>query len=948
MAASLLTYTFATSPMPKTHFNPPLGITRSCNLKFESLKDVCKRGNLSAAVELFSSLFVGRIRVEFSHDEAYAAMTELCASVGALPLGEQIHSHLITSGAVSDSEFLNTKLVMMYGKCGAVDNAEKVFDKMPHRTTFTWNGMIGACISSREYLKALRLYRDMRVCGVSLDAYTFPCVLKGCGALGDSRTGFEIHGLAIKYGCISVGFVVNALVSMYSKCNDLDGARRLFDRMAEREDVVLWNSMISAYSGSGYAAEGIHVFREMQSEGVAANTYTLVAALQACEESSVKSIGQQIHGFVLRSGCHLDVYVANALLAFYARLGDMGQAANIFYNMDRRDHVTWNTMLSGFTQNGLYRDVLSLFQDMVLDDRLIPDQVSLLNIASAAGRLGKLLIGKAVHAYAVKHGFDLDLQVWNTMLDMYSKCSSVAYMSRIYDTMDGKDLITRTTVIAGYAQNNCYTKALEMFKEVQIGAEGIDPLMIGSILLACKGLKSVSQVKQIHTYITRRGISDLMLQNNIVDVYGECGNVDYAVRVFELTKSKDVVTWTSLITCFVNNGLAKEALELFADMIYSGLDPDFVVLVSLLSAVSSFSALKKGKEIHGFLLRKGIDVEGSILNSLVDMYANCGSLVSSGKLFNSFGKNDLTLWTCMINAYGMHGDGRAAINLFERMKNENLIPDHIAFLALLQACSHSGLKDDGKKYFEKMTRIYELEPWPEHYVCLVDLLGRANYLDEAFHYVQTMRIEPTAEIWCSLLNACRIHSNEELGNVAAEKLLLLNPASPGNYVLVSNLYASNLRWKEVDKVRMRMKENDLKKNPGCSWIESNNMIHSFTARDYSHPQTDKIYQKLFEVTKRLEHEGDYVAQTSLVMQNVGEEEKANLLYTHSERLAIAYGLIVTSEGMPIRITKNLRVCRDCHDFCKLVSKLYKRELIIRDAKRFHHFSNGGCSCGDFW
>lgn len=835
----------------------------------------------------------------------------------------------------------------MYGKCGSVASAEKVFDKMRERTIFTWNAMIGACVSNGEPLGALELYREMRVSGVPLDSCTFPCILKACGLLNDLRCGMETHGFAIKSGCHSVSFVVNSLVSMYAKCGDLNGARKLFDVSSKREDIVSWNSMISACSTNGQAVEALELFSKMQKLNVSMNTYTFVSALQACEDTVFEKLGKEIHASILKSGHHFDIFVGNALLAMYVRCGKMVDAMRVFNNLEVKDNVSYNTMLSGFVQNGLYNEALELFHDMHGRGRK-PDEVSVLNIIAASGRLGNGLNGMEIHAYAVKQGLDSNLQIGNTLIDMYARCSCVNFMGRAFDRMTTKDFISWTTIIAGYAQNNFHAKSLELCRKAQTEGVDVDSMMIESILLACKGLKCIYLVKEVHGYIIRRGLYDPLLQNAIVNVYGVCGRLEYANRMFQQIESKDIVSWTSMLSCYVHNGLANEAFELLELMKEAKVEPDTIALVCILSAAASLSALNKGKEIHGFLIRKGFILEGSVARALVEMYASCGDLENSFKVYNCVSNGDVVLWTTMINAHGMYGHGKKAIDLFSSMEAQGLVPDHITFLAILHACSHSGLIDEGKRYFDIMKNEYQLEPWPDHYACFVDLLGRANRLEEAYRFVNSMQGKPTAEVWCALLGACRIHSNKELGEIASRKLLELEPENPGNYVLISNVLAASGRWKDVQEVRMRMKESGLKKNPGCSWIEIGNKIHKFTARDKSHPHSLKIYQKLAQVTKTLEMEAGYVAQTKLVLHNVEEEEKAEMLHGHSERLAIAYGLLETPDGTPIRITKNLRVCSDCHSFCKLVSQCFKRQLIVRDANRFHHFKNGFCSCGDFW
>lgn len=953
--------TMATA-IPHSHYNsssalrqqPMLNKTQIRNpslkiLEFSSsLKEICKQGNLKEAFHSFTAFFTDHSNpILVNPDEAYSPILELCATKKALSQGQQIHAHVIKFNVEWDSVFLNTKLVFMYGRCGSIFEAQKLFDKMFERTIFTWNAMMGAYVSNGEPLGALEMYKEMRILGVPLDSCTFPCVLKACGAVEDLHCGAEIHGLVIKCGYDSIVFVANSLVAMYAKCNDLNRARKLFDRMNGRNDVVSWNSIISAYSVNGQCIEALGLFREMQKFGVAPNTYTFVAALPACEDSSFRKLGMEIHAAILKSCQFLDVYVANALVAMYVRFGKMNEALGIFDKLDKKDNVTWNTMLTGFIQNSLCNEALQFFYDLQ-DSGRKPDQVSIISILAASGRLGYLMNGKEIHAYAIKGGFDSDLQVGNTLIDMYAKCCCMSYAAHAFDKMLDKDFISWTTVIAGYAQNNCHIEAIKLLRQMQMEAVDVDAMMIGSILLACSGLKCLSQVKEVHGYIMRRGLSDLMLQNTIVGVYGECGNINYAARIFESIEYKNVVSWTSIISSYIHNGLANEALEGFHLMQENGVEPDSVTLVSILSAAASLSTLKKGKEIHGFIVRKDFLLEGSLANSLADMYARCGSLGNAYKVFVRTRCKSLVLWTTMINAYGMHGCGKAAVELFIRMEEQKLIPDHITFLVLLYACSHSGLIDEGKRFLEIMKCEYQLEPWPEHYACLVDLLSRANRLEEAYQFVSSMSIQPTPEVWCALLGACQVHSNKDLSEIAAQKLLESEPDSPGNYVLISNVFAASGRWKDVEEVRMRMKGSGFKKNPGCSWIEVGNKVHMFLARDKSHPDSYKIYQKLTQITEKLKREGGYVAQTKFVLHNAGEEEKVQMLYGHSERLAIAYGLLATPEGTPIRITKNLRVCSDCHTFCRLVSKFFKRLLVVRDASRFHHFEGGVCSCGDFW
>ncbi|XP_027096019.2 pentatricopeptide repeat-containing protein At3g63370, chloroplastic isoform X1 [Coffea arabica] len=916
-------------------------------VKTFSLREICQEGKLREAFRSFGNDLTSPDHSYKPPDEAYSLILELCAAQKALSQGQQIHAHVLKSKSVADAVFLDTKLVFMYGKCGSLLDARKVFDEMLELNIFAWNAMIGACVGNDRPLGALELYKEMRMLDFPLDAHTFPSLFKACAAAKDLCSGCEIHGLTIKLGFLSNAFVVNSLVGMYSKCDDIPAAYQLFSRTSVREDVVAWNSLISAHAASGMSTEGLGLFEEMLYAGVTPSSYTFVPVLQACEEPALGKLGRGIHAIVLKSGRHLETHVANSLVVMYAKNNSMDEAARVFSEMKEKDNISWNSMLSGFVQNGLYEDALCVFSEM---KNLVqkPDQISLVSMLAASGRLGNLSHGMQIHAFSLKNKMDNDLLVGNTLVDMYAKCGRTDYMHFVFDRMPYKDSVTWTTAISGYARNNLPMKSLQLFREINVEKMEVDMLMIGSILLACSDLKCHSLVKEIHAYFMRRGLYDLVTENTLVKVYGDCKNINYACKVFKLIEFKNVVSFTSMMSSYVDNGLASEALELVPRMKENKIELDCVATLSILSAAADLSALRKGKEIHGFLLRNGFIIEGPVASSLVDMYACCGIVDDSYKVFSSTLNKDLPIWTSMISAYGMHGYGKVAIDLFRRLESENLVPDHITFLAVLYACSHSALVEEGKEVFESMQDEYKLKPWPEHYTCMVDMLARANYLEEAFHFVTMMKAEPTAAVWCALLGACRVHSNEKIREIAASKLMELDPVNPGNYVLVSNAYAATERWEDVEEVRSKMKGKELKKDPACSWIEVGNKFHVFIAHDRSHPESDEIKQNLDQITEKLVKGGGYVPQTKYVLHNVEEEEKIKLLTGHSERLAISYGLLNTTSRTPIRITKNLRVCGDCHNFTKLTSKYLKREIIVRDASRFHHFRDGVCSCGDFW
>ncbi|KAL6652572.1 hypothetical protein ACP70R_011497 [Stipagrostis hirtigluma subsp. patula] len=934
-------------PRPATHaVSPPSSPSASVST---SLKRLCKEGDLRQALHLLTAGAPGPRRPP--PREHYGWVLDLVAARKAAAEGRQLHAHALATGSLDgdDDGFLATKLVFMYGRCGRVADARRLFDGMPARTVFSWNALVGAYLSSGSAGEAVRVYGAMRAStapGAVPDGCTLASVLKACGAEGDGRCGPEVHGLAVKSGLDRSTLVANALIGMYAKCGLLDSALRVFEWLHESRDVASWNSVITGCVQNGRILEALGLFRGMQSAGFGMNSYTAVGVLQICAELALLSLGRELHAALLKCGNEFNIQ-CNALLVMYAKCGRVDSALGVFRQIDEKDDISWNSMLSCFVQNGLYAEAVEFFGEM-LGHGFQPDHACVVSLSSALGHLGRLTNGREVHAYAIKQRLATDLQVGNTLMDMYIKCQSMECCARVFDSIRIKDHISWTTILACYAQSSRHLEALEMFREVQRERINVDAMMIGSVLEACSGLKSISLLKQVHSYAIRNDLLDLVLKNRIIDVYGECGEVCHSLNIFERIEKKDIVTWTSMINCCVDNGLLNEAVLLFAEMQKSNIQPDSVALVSIMGAIAGLSSLEKGRQVHGFLIRRNFPMEGPVVSSLLDMYSGCGSMNYALRVFDGAKCRDVVLWTAMINATGMHGHGKQAIDLFKRMLQTSVAPDHVSFLALLYACSHSKLVDDGKYYLDIMVNKYSLKPWQEHYACVVDLLGRSGQTEEAYNFIKSMPMEPKSVVWCALLGACRVHKNHELAVVAANKLLELEPDNPGNYVLVSNIFAEMGKWDNVKEVRNRMAERGLRKDPACSWIEIGNNVHTFTARDHSHRDSEAIHFKLAEVTDRLRKEGGYAEDTRFVLHDVSEEEKIGMLHKHSERLAIAFGLISTRPGTPLRIAKNLRVCGDCHEFTKLVSKLYEREIVVRDTNRFHHFNGGSCSCGDFW
>ncbi|KAF9593314.1 hypothetical protein IFM89_021070, partial [Coptis chinensis] len=451
----------------------------------------------------------------------------------------------------------------------------------------------------------------------------------------------------------------------------------------------------------------------------------------------------------------------------------------------------------------------------------------------------------------------------------------------------------------------CREETFELFNEMK--SLGVEPDVItwNGLITACSLVKDLKLGKEIHGFVIRKQIElSTGVGSALMTMYSGCDHMEWACSVFNVLSDKDVVVWNSIISACAQHGQGVSALNFLRGMLVSDID------VSVLPACARLAALRQGKEIHQFNIRRGFDMHIAIWNGLIDMYGRCGLIKKARRVFYLIPERDIVSWNTMIAGYGMHGFGMDAVNLFLHLRSSELKPNHFTFTNLLAACSHSGLIDEGWKYFEMMKSEYARGPAIEQYACMVDLLARAGQFDESLEFIKEMPFEPNAAVWGSLSGDCRIHCNPELAEYVAGYLFELELTYYGNYILLANIYSAAGRWGDAARIRRLMKARGVTKPPEIKEI-------------------------------------GYVPDTEYVLQNLEEDKKEDNLCGHSEKLAIAFGLICTPNGTPLRIIKNLRVCGDFHEATKFISKLTDREIIMRDCYRFHHFVEGVCSCGDY-
>ncbi|XP_021651741.2 pentatricopeptide repeat-containing protein At1g74630 isoform X2 [Hevea brasiliensis] len=529
----------------------------------------------------------------------------------------------------------------------------------------------------------------------------------------------------------------------------------------------------------------------------------------------------------------------------------------------------------------------------------------------ATANLRSLRAGIQLHCQALTHGLNAHLFVGTTLVSMYGECGCIRSARKVFDEMHEPNVVAWNAVITAFFRVGNVKGAREMFD-----------------LMPFRDLTSWN----------------VMLAGHVKE-----RELELARKMFMEMPVKDDVSWSTIIVGFAHNGYFDEAFGFFRKLQRDGTRPNEVSLTGVLSACGQAGAFEFGKILHGFIEKAGLIWIISVNNALLDAYSKCGNLSMARLVFERMPeKKSIVSWTSMMVGLAMHGHGEEAIRLFHEMERSETRPDGITFISLLYACSHAGLIEQGCEYFNKMRDVYNIKPAIEHYGCMVDLYGRAGQLQKAYEFVFQMPIPPNDIIWRTLLGACSIHGNVKLAEKVKERLSELDPNNSSDHVLLSNIYAVAGKWKDVAAVRRSMTDQRIKKTPGWSMIEVDKVMYTFMAG----PKQDKIMEEAYEMLKdiilRLRVEGGYVPEIGSVLHDIDEEEKEDSVSTHSEKLAVAFGIARLCEGKTIRIVKNLRICRDCHVVMKLISQVYKLEIVVRDRSRFHSFRNGSCSCEDYW
>ncbi|XVF71100.1 hypothetical protein PTKIN_Ptkin12aG0008000 [Pterospermum kingtungense] len=748
--------------------------------------------------------------------------------------------------------------------------ARQLFDTIPQPTTVLWNTIIIGYICNNMPQEALLFYSHMKNTSphTKCDSYTYSSVLKACALSRNLRVGKAVHCHFIRGLANPSRIVYNALLNFYSTClssmgdnKEMGDYNKGFDylkndlvckvfNMMRKRDVIAWNTVISWYVKTERYLEAVMLFRNMMKTGIRLSAVSFVNVFPALSALEDYSNAEVLYGMLPKLGgqCVDDLFVVSSAIFTFAQLGCLDFARKIFDNCSLRNIEIWNTMIGGYLQNNCPVEGLKVFLQ-AMESETVFDDVTFLSTISAVSQLQRLDLAQQLHAYIIKNLHKLPVIVANAIIAMYSRCNSINTGFEVFDKMPERDVVSWNTMVSGFVQNGLDDEGLLLVYEMQKQGFTVDSVTVACLLSAASNLRSQEVGKQTHAYLLRHGIQFEGMDSYIIDMYAKSGLIRNSQLLFEESNSsnRDQATWNAMIAGLAQNGLIEEAIVVFRQMLQQNVTPNAVTLASVLPACSLLGNIDLGKQIHGFSVRNLSDPNVFVGTALVDMYSKSGALkLAENMFFNIPEKNSVT-YSTMILGYGQHGMGEKALSLFRSMQASSIQPDAITFIAVLSACGYAGLVDEGLHIFKSMQREFNIQPSTEHYCCVADMLGKVGRVDEAYEFVEQLGEEGNSlEIWGSLLAACRLHQNSDLAEVVAKKLLQMDKGNNtiGYHVLLSNIYADEGNWKNVDRVRKELKEKGMRKDVGCSWIEVAGCVNYFASKDKEHPQSDEIYKLL--------------------------------------------------------------------------------------------------------
>ncbi|XP_017972378.1 PREDICTED: pentatricopeptide repeat-containing protein At1g74600, chloroplastic [Theobroma cacao] len=835
-------YTIKSTKLLHTHLLKTSKLQSNIFVANSLLDGYCRCGSMEEAIKLFDQMsepniiswntmisgynynyllegsWVWFLKMRFSGFEpdeiTYRSVLSACVAMRSTSFGKQLYSVTMKNGFFSNG-YVRTGMIDLFAKCCVFEDALRVFyDVSCCENVVCWNAIISGAVRSEENWVALDLFVQMRKQFLMPNSFTFSSVLSACAALKELEIGKEVQGWIIKCGVVDV-FVGTALTDLYVKCGDMEEAVNMFSWMPTR-DVVSWTAIISGFVQKDDLLNALEFFKEMRYMKVEINNYTATSLISACAKPDMIEEAKQIHSWIIKSGFYMDSVIQAALVNMYSKIGIIGLAEIVFKEMESiRSPNTWAVLISSFARKQSFQRVIELLRTM-LKKGLRPDRFCTSSVFSVIECIN---LGRQMHCYTLKTGLIFYLSVESSLFTMYSKCGSLEDSLKVFQNIPVRDNVSCASMIAGFTEHGYAEQAVQLFREMLSEETKPDQMTLAATLSACSSLHCLHKGKEIHGYAIRAGFgNETLICGAVITLYSKCSALGLARRVFDMLVQKDLVSYSSLITGYAQTGLIEEAMLLFCAMMKSNLAVNSYTLSSILGASALSNKSGVGTQLHALVIKLGLDSEVSVGSSLVTMYSKCGSIRDSEKAFDEIDKPDLIGWTAMISSYAEHGKGVEALRAYELMRKEEINPDRVTFVGILSACSHNGLIEEGYYYLNSMAKEYGIQPGYHHYACMVDILGRLGKLREAEKFINNMPIEPNAFIWGTLLSACKVHGDVELGRLAAKKIIELEPCHSGPYVSLSNICADIGQWEGVLEIRSLMNGTGVRKEPGWSSV----------------------------------------------------------------------------------------------------------------------------------
>ncbi|GLT92414.1 hypothetical protein SLE2022_102530 [Rubroshorea leprosula] len=717
------------------------------------------------------------------------------------------------------------------------------------------------CISSlyrqNLYWEALEAFDFMQKnTSFRIKSSTYAHLICACASLRSLEQGRRVHNDILRSNVQPDIVLHNHILNMYGKCGSLVDARRVFDVMPQR-NVVSYTSVIAGYSQNGQEGDAVKLYFEMLQSGVVPDQFTFGSIVKSCSGLGDVGLGRQVHSHVLKSELGSHLIAQNALIAMYTKFDQISDAWNVFSRIPEKDLVSWGSIISGFSKLGYETEALSHFKEMLFQGAYQPNEFIFGSAFSACGSLLQPEYGRQIHGMCIKVGLGRDIFAGCSVCDMYARCGFLDSARTVFYQIERPDLASWNAIIAGLANGGHATEAISYFSKLRHMRIIPDDVTVRSLLCAFTSSLSLSQGMQVHSYIVQLGFESwTTVCNALLTMYAKCSNLHNALTVFEeMGDNVNSVSWNAILTACMQQNQAAETLRLLKLMFVSHSTIDQITMTTVLGACAEVASLEMGNQMHCFTIKSGLLLDVPVMNALIDMYAKCGSLVMSRKLFDSMETPDVVSWSSLIVGYAQFGYDEEALKLFRTMRSSGVNPNQVTFLGVLTACSHVGRVEEGWHFYRTMETEYGIVPTQEHCSSVVDMLARAGRLNEALDFINQMKFYPDIVVWKTLLAACKTHGNVDIGKQAAENILKMDPSNSAAHILLCNIYASSENWGDVANLRSLMRQKGVRKTPGQSWIEVKSNVHVFLAEDVLHPERDKIYRILEELWLQMLDDG---------------------------------------------------------------------------------------------